>query len=276
LEKFARELIAVSQCLGTAAAFRVWVLGRLRTIVPFDGAVYAPLTRLGGQSALDANPDHLKYYQRFMEQPAYYAPGLQKAFAAAAAIGAFVDGEVYSSRERDTVPYFAELVRPQGVTSQIVAVVDFHGRSRASIHLCRHGRASAFSPDQAALVARLVPAIALAQAAFDVAGASPEMSPLAHERLTHRELVVAALAARGFRNRDIAALLGTSPNTIRNQLAATFRKMGVRTRAGLAASIRAQWSGRDRGGHDRVMDPKDLGRSADDALARRDSQRTDP
>jgi DNA-binding CsgD family transcriptional regulator len=253
LGTFARELVEVSSSLDTAAAFRVWVLGRLRTIVPFDGAVYAPLTHGDRQAALDADPDHSRYYERFMERPGYYSPGIQKGLAAAAARGSFVDGEVYSSRERDRIPFFAELIRPQRISSQVVTVVDFHGRSRASIHLCRHGRATPFSSEHAALVARLLPTLALAQAAFDVAGASQEVSSRALDVLTERELAVSRLVARGLRNQDIATLLGTSPNTVRNQLASAFRKLGVRSRATLAAAVRADAAGAERAGVGSVL-----------------------
>jgi len=52
--------------------------------------------------------------------------------------------------------------------------------------------------------------------------------------LTPRERQVAAHVARGFSNRNIAAILGTSPNTVHNQVAAIFTKLGVGNRTALA------------------------------------------
>jgi DNA-binding CsgD family transcriptional regulator len=46
---------------------------------------------------------------------------------------------------------------------------------------------------------------------------------------------VARLVALGFTNREIALACGTSPHTVRNQLAAIFRKAEVTTRAELTA-----------------------------------------
>jgi DNA-binding CsgD family transcriptional regulator len=51
--------------------------------------------------------------------------------------------------------------------------------------------------------------------------------------LSVKERQVTALVVRGLANREIAALLRVSPNTVRNQLAAVFRKLDVSTRAEL-------------------------------------------
>jgi DNA-binding CsgD family transcriptional regulator len=58
-------------------------------------------------------------------------------------------------------------------------------------------------------------------------------------RLSPREEEIFNYLQRGYSNRQIALVLGTSPLTVRNQLARLFRKVGVSTRAelvGLAAS----------------------------------------
>ena len=58
-------------------------------------------------------------------------------------------------------------------------------------------------------------------------------------RLSPREEEIFGYLQRGYSNRQIALVLGTSPLTVRNQLARLFRKVGVSSRAelvGLAAS----------------------------------------
>ncbi len=58
-------------------------------------------------------------------------------------------------------------------------------------------------------------------------------------RLSPREEEIFSYLQRGYSNRQIALVLGTSPLTVRNQLARLFRKVGVSSRAelvGLAAS----------------------------------------
>jgi len=58
--------------------------------------------------------------------------------------------------------------------------------------------------------------------------------------LSAREAEIFEYLCRGFRNGDIAAALGTSRHTVRNQLARLYRKVGVCTRSelvGLASSV---------------------------------------
>ncbi|MBI3666950.1 MAG: helix-turn-helix transcriptional regulator [Acidobacteria bacterium] len=52
--------------------------------------------------------------------------------------------------------------------------------------------------------------------------ASGELSP--------RERQVTTLVARGMTNREVAASLGISRNTLKNQLRSVFEKLGVRNR----------------------------------------------
>jgi DNA-binding CsgD family transcriptional regulator len=58
-------------------------------------------------------------------------------------------------------------------------------------------------------------------------------------RLSPREEEIFSYLQRGYSNRQIGLVLGTSPLTVRNQLARLFRKVGVSSRAelvGLATS----------------------------------------
>lgn len=55
------------------------------------------------------------------------------------------------------------------------------------------------------------------------------------QHLTPTELEVARAAMRGLSNAEIAQLRGCQPRTIANQLASIYRKLGVSSRAALAA-----------------------------------------
>ena len=61
--------------------------------------------------------------------------------------------------------------------------------------------------------------------------------------LTAAEQQVVDLALQGLPNEAIAARRGTSAGTVANQLASVYRKLGVGSRAGLAA-----WASRRRSG----------------------------
>jgi DNA-binding CsgD family transcriptional regulator len=60
----------------------------------------------------------------------------------------------------------------------------------------------------------------------------------AGEPLTEREQAVARLVAEGATNREIARVLFLSPKTVERHVSNTFRKVGVRNRAELAARLR--------------------------------------
>ena len=54
------------------------------------------------------------------------------------------------------------------------------------------------------------------------------------EKLTARERDIVQLVGQGFRNRDIAAALGLSEQTVKNNLRVIFEKLGVYDRLSLA------------------------------------------
>ena len=57
------------------------------------------------------------------------------------------------------------------------------------------------------------------------------------DELTPQELVVARLVAQGLRNKEVAAQLFLSTNTIETHLRHVFQKLGVRSRTELAAKF---------------------------------------
>lgn len=59
----------------------------------------------------------------------------------------------------------------------------------------------------------------------------------AEEPLTSAEMRVAELYASGVSNQAIARAFGVSPSTVRNQIAAVYRKMGIHSKAELARRI---------------------------------------
>ena len=58
--------------------------------------------------------------------------------------------------------------------------------------------------------------------------------PLPEEPLTPQETRIAALAAEGMANREIAGALFLSPKTVEHHLTTVYRKRGLRSRAQLA------------------------------------------
>jgi len=57
------------------------------------------------------------------------------------------------------------------------------------------------------------------------------------DRLTHKEVQVATLVWQGFTNREIAKLIGTTEQVVKNYLRNTFDKLGVWSRLELAMYV---------------------------------------
>lgn len=95
------------------------------------------------------------------------------------------------------------------------------------------------------LISKLVPpmAQALARLAPMVNSIKAKEAGSAEVRLTAREVEIVSGLVEGKTNKEIARNLGTSPNTVRNQIARLAEKSGARNRAqlaALAASLRCQ------------------------------------
>jgi DNA-binding CsgD family transcriptional regulator len=162
-----------------------------------------------------------------MRNEVHISEGMEKARALEAT--GYIDDELFSARERDRLPFFRELTRPQGIRSQLVFTLSFRQRPLARLFLSRHGGRRFRAPDLERM-RPLLPALATAHAS--VALSRP---PDEEVKLTPRERQIGFLVAQGYRNQNIAALLGTSPFTVRNQLAALFEKLRVGNRVELAA-----------------------------------------
>jgi DNA-binding CsgD family transcriptional regulator len=75
---------------------------------------------------------------------------------------------------------------------------------------------------------------------YVVAYANEPSPPSLPSGLTPREMQVAALAAAGHSNKEIAYELGVSPSTIASHLASAMRRLRVRTRVGLTKRLVAR------------------------------------
>jgi DNA-binding CsgD family transcriptional regulator len=215
--------------------------------LPFDSAIALPeRSDVGMPTSINKDPRIIKHY---LEERERYQPDLRKGrLAALASNGAFLDTEVYSYDERLNLPFFAEIIRPQGITSQLVAHVRFQNRMTCVLHLCRHDRRVPFRPRDRERLMPVLAGIAVAHAAFDgaAATAAARIAPAAAEptelgtfrelfqTLSPREREIARYVAYGYRNRDIALALGTSPHTVRNHLYQVFSKLGTNHRTELA------------------------------------------
>jgi DNA-binding CsgD family transcriptional regulator len=151
--------------------------------------------------------------------------------------GVVADHDALSGRARDRMPFYREVVSGHGIRATAVAILRLRGQASGSVYLGRTGRAARFG-GELALLRRALPVLALGEA---VHGPDPA-SLLAFDSfgLTPREQTVLQLLCRGWTNAQIAAHLGSSPRTVKNQVSTLLRKTKTDNRTQLTAEMAAR------------------------------------
>jgi DNA-binding CsgD family transcriptional regulator len=127
---------------------------------------------------------------------------------------------------------YVECLNPQGITSVLCSGISFRGRASSLLCLNRHKRGTGFrTRDLERLRAALV-VIGVADAAAQSRLAESSRI-LATGGLSPREKEVARLIRAGLQNKEIAAFLGTSLETVRKQTIRVYDKLGVSGRVQL-------------------------------------------
>ncbi len=147
--------------------------------------------------------------------------------AAHAARGVAVDTEVLGAAAVRRSAYHRDLAAPVGGAHSLMAYADLRGQTIGGVMLGRCGRG--FDDREVSAMEAALPAIALAMASFAVPRVAPAVATDA--ALTPRERDVLAYLCLGYQNREIARACGSSPHTVRNQLARVFAKLGATTRS---------------------------------------------
>ncbi|WP_282106721.1 MULTISPECIES: AAA family ATPase [unclassified Crossiella] len=137
------------------------------------------------------------------------------------------------SRGLDLLQDSAALLRPTTARLDLARTLLDLGKARQAAGQCRLAREALA---EARAVAFACGACGLAASARRRLGAAAAPRPATGPgALTDRESRVAALAAHGCTNRDIATRLGLTERTVEGHLSATYRKLGITGRAELRA-----------------------------------------
>jgi DNA-binding CsgD family transcriptional regulator len=210
------------------------ILSGLRTITGWDSAIFIP-HRSRNERPTQVNKEQFVHLTKDLHKQRFASDIERGRVLSLSRGGLYLDSEVYSAAERRNLPFFAEIMRPQGITSRICINLEFGGVQTGTVHVCRHSQVGQFSTDDVARLRPLVAAIAVADAAL--MRAAPPKPFDGDEALTPREREVVDYVCRGLRTRDIALCLGTSPKTVGNQLQKVFDKLNVSSRAELVAWV---------------------------------------
>jgi DNA-binding NarL/FixJ family response regulator len=240
MDAIARELHALTE-LGTSCTsrseFRRDAVLRLSRTVGFDVAFAGTVAVLDPEPLLfDVQPSCWRaFVQRGPELLAELAP---LAAAAHASGGVALDTDVLDARSRERLAFYRHCVHPNRSRAFLAVHLSLGGQETTVLHLGRTGPRR-FGDRETALVRRFVPALSLGDglhAARDVRD-ERRASDEASARLTPREREVIEYVALGLTNREVALACGTSVNTVRNQLASIFGKLGVASRTELTRVV---------------------------------------
>jgi DNA-binding CsgD family transcriptional regulator len=154
---------------------------------------------------------------------------------AAARDGVAVDAEILGEMRVRSTRYFGEVVRPHGGRETLCALPTWDGAVAGCLWLGRCGPRGRFRRRDVAGVAALLPAIGMASAVM----AAQRIRPPAGAALSARESEIVDLLRLGLRSREVAGALGTSTNTVRNQIWRLMARLGAGTRGELIARCRA-------------------------------------
>src|SRR5262249_28035466 len=144
-ENLVTELVGEAHGLGGINQFRELAIHQLARALPCDLTSFATL---GMGFHNEVAPFLLPL---FLHPEHYYEPGQIRARAIRDPFDyAFIDVVEFTPQERDRLPFFRELLQPNGVTSSIHTITHFAGRASGFIHLFRSGRGHPFREDELA------------------------------------------------------------------------------------------------------------------------------
>lgn len=157
--------------------------------------------------------------------------------------GVAVDVDVLRPRERDRMFFYREVVAGLGIRVFAAGILEAAGKPAQCIYLGRTSRGARFKGEELAILRAAVPILAMGHALHGGAtsvspSAGPPSRPAPPEaRLTPREDQILLYLSKGLRNAEIAAALGTSPATVKNQVSAILSKLDVSNRTELAGRV---------------------------------------
>jgi len=261
VQRFAdRKVWEASHAIASAAAhhdsgqeFGQAVMDAVNHVVPTDFS--SIITAVPGEEwslrgFIGSAPDNATFAANFWTYVTEMSPAEQLRLGA----GLAPAEETFSLKRRDELSVFREFLTPRGLTRVLPVTWTVDGRLWG-LGLTRSK--AAFSSQDLGRLKLLLPHV---RAAMRVRPLPSSLDDDTHEgtfsaakgwRLTPLQMKTLNLVIRGLTNREVADLLGLSPNTVRNILVEVFRKVGVSRRselaymAALAAHSEAVFEGRD-------------------------------
>ncbi|MGK7344272.1 MAG: helix-turn-helix domain-containing protein [Candidatus Nitrospinota bacterium M3_3B_026] len=251
LKKVLSLLEALYAAGDTASAVNLF-FDEIGALVPHETAVYFPLDlKRGGLPSCgghvcknmdDGGKSSVLYGARYGAMDPLVKLGAQSLNCALkntdiTPMSRIMDGELY-----------CDFLKPLGLAYVIAAALSSNGMPIGGISLHRPPGSKDFTDSEKAVLTLLAPHLARAihnhesrEIGLDITarlGLGEENGAAgASGLITRREAEVAALAARGLKNREIAETLFIAEQTVKDHLLSIYRKTGVNSRSALVARL---------------------------------------
>jgi DNA-binding CsgD family transcriptional regulator len=212
-------------------AFRHAWLKELASVVGFDGA--AIFSSLDGKSfATHVYNGDEQWLQR--DLTIYLAEFNPSELSAAMKGRSVQDHEVFPVGRREQLRIYTEYCAAHCTVSSALKVWIRDGQL-FFVSLSRSRGMRAFSADDLQRMDAVFPMLELGEALHARTPSTRSWeAALRNMGVSAAESTVVCLAQRGLTNPEIAAVVGTRPSTVRNQLSSAYRKLGVANRTALA------------------------------------------
>lgn len=179
----------------------------------------------------------------YYEESARLGPSLQELFEEIEIAGGVLRPyDAFGRAHRASRPIYGDVFERTGARTMLSVILRSRGERCAALHFYRAGRGARFTDAEESMLRRAWPILALGDAlgrASPLLPAPNTPRPRGQIGISRRERQIIGYVAAGLTNPEIGMLCGTSGNTVRNQLAALYRRLQVRSRAELAAMAHA-------------------------------------
>jgi len=234
-EELHQAIVSIAHRAPSLAAFRAETLTKLRKYVPFDVAVFhalSPRVPLETGAFVGIDLAAVSSTKGAWDDWAVELGALRHAADERVVV---TDEDVYPSGSRGRARFEKSVLRAFGGASLCLVHLHLRESLRAAIVLLSK-RPRAFGRSRIETLLGVVPVLALADALHERLDGAPRATMPSRlrckdERLTQVERTLMEHVALGHSNDQIAKALEKSPNTVRNQLARVFARIGASNRA---------------------------------------------
>jgi DNA-binding CsgD family transcriptional regulator len=236
------DLVRLTADCRSRAEYEVMRLEWLSQTIGFDASYFGAVTPAQPRTPRTTGVSRDRVAECEAHADRYWQDRLTLTRAAATGRGVVADHDALSYQTRQRMPFYREVVAGHGIRATAIGLLRLRGQVFGCVFLGRVSSGARFG-DELELLRRALPALSLGDAVHESEADEHEASSRLAS-LTSREHDVLSLLCRGCTNAQIAAQLGSSPRTVKNQVSAILNKTRAANRTQLATRMAGLARGR--------------------------------